>query len=417
MFRLRHLLLVAVTFLVSCQPSSDELLGRVPQDINLGTDGTTVVALVPQNATLESLLRQQHLSADVTASVVEAIRGVFNPRDLRADQNYWITRTLDGLFREFRYQINPDRLLRVVFSDQPGNRAASFNVGVVDLPKEYRLDAVSATISRENNSLIGAFNANGENQLLPYLVSEVFAGDIDFNSDLHLGDRIDVLFERAVRDGEFVGYGEVQAAVIETGGQRLSAYRFVGPDGKAGWYDAKGQSLRRPFLRSPLPFDPRVTSGFSSNRFHPVLGINRPHYGVDFGAPEGTPVFAVAAGVVESAAWSGEAGRMVRIKHASGYETSYLHLSGFGAGVREGTNVEQGRIIGYVGMTGSATGPHLDYRVMKSGSYLNPLTAFSRIKTGEPLSAADLANFVSVRDRASADLAARLPVAAETAPR
>jgi murein DD-endopeptidase MepM/ murein hydrolase activator NlpD len=408
MLRFRHLLLLAVTFLVSCQPSSDELMGHVPKDIRLGTDGTTIEAVVPQNATLESLLRQQQLSADMTASVVDAIRGVFNPRDLRADQNYWITRTLDGLFREFRYQINPDRLLRVVFRDRPGDTAASFNVEVVDLPKEYKLDAASATISRENNSLIEAFLAEGENQLLPYLVSEVFAGDIDFNSDLRLGDRIDVLFDRAVRDGEFVGYGEVQAAIIEAGGQRRSAYRFVGPDGQAGWYDDKGQSLRRPFLRSPLPFDPRVTSGFSSNRFHPVLGINRPHYGVDFGAPEGTRVFAVAGGVVESASWAGEAGRMVRIRHASGYETSYLHLSGFGAGIRAGAKVEQGQVIGYVGMTGSATGPHLDYRVMKSGSYLNPLTAFSRIKAGDPLGATDLATFARVRDRAAADLTARL---------
>lgn len=408
MLRLRHLLLLAVTFLVSCQPSSDESMGYVPRDINLASDGTTVQAVVPQNATFESLLRQQQLPADMTASVVDAIRGVFNPRDLRAEQSYSVTRTLDGLFREFRYQIDPNRLLRVVFRDRAGDAAASFNAEVVDLPKEYKLDAVSAEITRENNSLYGAFEATGENQLLPYQLSEVFAGDVDFNSDLQLGDRVDVLFERAVRDGEFVGYGEIQAAVLQSGGHRLSAYRFVGPDGKAGWYDDKGRSLRRAFLRSPLPFDPRVTSGFSTNRFHPVLGINRPHLGVDFGAPEGTRVFAVAEGVVETAAWSGEAGRMVRVRHAGGYETSYLHLSGFAAGIRPGARVEQGQVVGYVGMTGTATGPHLDYRVAKNGTYMNPLTAFSRVQAGEPLSPTALADFARVRDTAVSELQFRL---------
>lgn len=417
MLRLRHLLLVAVTFLVSCQPSSDESMGYVPQDINLARDGTTVQAVVPQNATFESLLRQQQLPADMTASVVDAIRGVFNPRELRAEQSYSVTRTLDGLFREFRYQIDPNRLLRVVFRDRAGDAAASFNAEVVDLPKEYKLDAVSAEITRQNNSLYGAFEASGENQLLPYQLSEVFAGDVDFNSDLQLGDRVDVLFERAVRDGEFVGYGEIQAAVLQSGGHRLSAYRFVGADGKAGWYDDLGRSLRRPFLRSPLPFDPRVTSAFSTNRFHPVLGVNRPHLGVDFGAPEGTRVFAVAEGVVEIAAWSGEAGRMVRVRHAGGYETSYLHLSGFAAGVRPGARVDQGQVVGYVGMTGTATGPHLDYRVARNGVYMNPLTAFSRAQAGEPLSAAALADFARVRDTAVSELQTRLaPAAASSAP-
>jgi murein DD-endopeptidase MepM/ murein hydrolase activator NlpD len=129
---------------------------------------------------------------------------------------------------------------------------------------------------------------------------------------------------------------------------------------------------------------------------------------VDFGAPEGTRVFAVAAGVVETAAWSGEAGRMVRLRHAGGYETSYLHLSGFAAGIHAGARVEQGQVVGYVGMTGTATGPHLDYRVAKNGTYMNPLTAFGRVQAGEPLSPAALADFARVRDTAVAELQSRL---------
>jgi murein DD-endopeptidase MepM/ murein hydrolase activator NlpD len=414
MLRARHLLIVAATLMVSCQPSSDERARPVREDIQLAPDGTTVTAVVPQNATIESLLRQQQVPADLTASVVEAIRGVFNPRDLRAQQTYWISRTIDGLFREFRYQIDADNLLRVVFRDDAADPVAAFDAEVVNLPKEYRLDAASVTITEQHNSLFAAFDASGENLLLPKQIAEVFAGDLDFNSDLHLGDRVDVLFERAIRNGAFAGYGDVQAATLVSGGRRLSAVRFTGADGKAAWYDEQGRSLQRPFLRSPLPFDPRVTSAFSYNRFHPVLGIRRPHLGVDFGAPEGTRVSAVAGGVVEVAAWAGQAGRMVRIRHAGGYETSYLHLSGFGAGIRPGVRVDQGQVIGYVGMTGTATGPHLDYRVARNGTYINPLTAFSRMPAGPPLDAAALAAFTRVKDQDFAELNTRLGEAAAT---
>ncbi len=397
--------LLAALFLVSCQPADDR---SEPRDVRLVADATTVEAQVPRNATIESLLRQQALPAELTASLVDAIRGVFNPRDLRADQTYWVTRTLDGVFREFRYQMDADRLLRVVFKDEPGRVASEIDAEVVVLPKEYRLSAVSAEITAENSSLIGAFTAHGEHQELPRQLAEVFAGEVDFNSDLQRDDRIDVLFDRAVRNGEFVGYGEVQAAVIETGKRRLTAFRFTGSDGKASWYDERGQSLRRQFLRTPLPFDPHVTSGFSGNRFHPVLGIRRPHLGVDFGAPTGTRVKAVASGVVETAGWSGEAGRLIKIRHAGGYETMYLHLSGFAAEIRAGVRVEQGDVIGYVGSTGTATGPHLDYRVIKNGTYLNPMTAFGRMPAGEPVLASRLPEFTKVRDEAVRQMQSRL---------
>jgi murein DD-endopeptidase MepM/ murein hydrolase activator NlpD len=396
---------------VACHSAADENVRRMSEDVRLVADAVTTRAVVPRNATFESLLRQQQMAPEMAASVVDAVRGVFNPRHLKADQSYWVTHTLDGLFREFRYQINPDELLRVVFQTEAGVDHAStpnFNVEVVKLPKEYARAAVSAQITPDNSSLIGAFKAHGENLLLPLQLAEVFSGEVDFNSDLQQGDRFNVLFDRAVRNGEFVGYGDILAAEIETGGRRLTAFRFTGADGKPGWYDEGGRSLRRAFLKTPLPFDPRVTSGFSYNRFHPVHGTRRPHLGVDFGAPTGTRVLAVAGGVVTTAAWSGEAGRLVRIKHSGGYETLYLHLNGFAPGIRAGSRVDQGQLIGYVGMTGAVTGPHLDYRVVKDGRYLNPMTAFSGMPAGEPLSPEQMAEFVRVRDDARSQIAARL---------
>ena len=428
-FGIRLLSFLAATSLVACQPARDNGTEPVPADVRLPTDWIQAEAVVPRNATLESLLRQENIPADLTTSLVEAVRSVFNPRDLRADQTYWVRRGLDGLFREFRYQINADELLRVVFRHQPDQPAASFDVEVVTLPKEYETAAVTAQISRDHNSLIGAFSSSGENEQLPLKVAQIFGGEVDFNSELQLGDRTDVLFDRAVRDGEFVGYGDLRAVILTVGGRRLTAFRYRnagadehdhGADDAAAsddlWYDEQGQSLRRQFLKSPLGFNPRVTSGFSYNRFHPVHGIRRPHLGVDYGAPTGTPVLAVARGVVELAAWSGEAGRMVRIRHASGYKTAYLHLSGFASGIRSGVRVEQGQVIGRVGSSGSATGPHLDYRVMKNGTYINPLTAFRGMPAGEPIPRAQMPAFVAQRDRALAEMRSRLTLAIPDVP-
>jgi len=400
----------AVALAASCHSTSEP--GQARQgDVRLGLDGTTVEAVVPANATLESLLRQERVPAEMTASVLQAVRSVFNPRNLRADQVYRITRTFDGLFREFRYEIDADSFLRVAIRPRPEGAASLIDVEVLPLPKQYEISAMAAEISRDQNSLIGAFEAAGENVQLPLQVAEIFGGVVDFNAELRLGDRVEVLFERATRNGEFIGYGDVQAAVLDSGRRRLMAFRFTDADGKPGWYDDAGQSLRRPFLQSPLPFSPRVTSGFSSNRFHPVLGLRRPHLGVDYGAPYGTQVKAVASGVVDFAGWSGEAGRMLQIRHAGGYQTAYLHLSSFGPGIRVGARVEQGQTIGRVGQTGTATGPHLDYRILKNGAYVNPLAELRRMSgTGEPLTADRLPEFTRQRDEMLRQLRERLPV-------
>ena len=396
--------------LAGCQAAPPDDEGRaLRQDLRLIPDATTVQAVVPRNATFESLLRQQQLAPELAVAIVDSVRNVFNPRELRADQQYWVVRTLDGLFREFRYRINDDELLRVIFDeDSDGSTPVPFNVERVTLPKEYVRAAAAARISPGANSLFAAFVQQGENQLLPLQLAEIFSGEVDFNSDLQQGDTFEVLFDRAVRNGEFVGYGDLQAAIVTTGGRSLQAFRFVDVDGKPAWYDEDGQSLKRQFLKTPLPFDPRITSGFSYNRFHPVHGRRRPHLGVDYGAPTGTRILAVADGVVVRAGWAGEAGRLVHLRHAGGYETLYLHLSGFARGVTPGTRVAQGTVIGYVGMSGTATGPHLDYRVRKNGTYVNPVTAFAGMPAGEPIEPERMADFVAVRDRALDELRQRM---------
>jgi murein DD-endopeptidase MepM/ murein hydrolase activator NlpD len=372
-------------------------------DVVLPIDTATIEGRVPRSATLELLLRQNQVQPDIAASLAAAVSGVLNPRSLQANRAYRLTRTIDGLFREFQYQIDTNQFLHVVFRRRDADGQAQFDVAVVPYPRE--IAAVTADITRERSSLIAAFDAAGERSpQLSLALADVFSGEIDFNSELQRGDSASVLFERVRHDGQVVGYGDLQAAVLEHGRRRLVGIRFVGSDGKAAWYDENGRSLKRQFLKSPLPFEPRVTSGFTNHRLHPVFGDYRSHLGVDYAAPIGTPVVSVAAGTVESAGWSGDAGRLVVIRHTGGYETMYLHLSSIGAGIHPGARVNQGQLIGRVGMTGAATGPHLDYRVKRNGIHVNPGLERSRMPPGEPIQDSALATFAEARDRALGEL-------------
>ncbi len=377
-----------------------------PQDIRLAPDGPTVEAKVPRNATFETLFQRHELPAETAGSLLKAVSEVFNPRHLRADHAYRISSTIDGLLREFRYQIDADRLLRVIA--RPSTDATlAFSAEVVTLPKVFELEAVVGEIGR-GDSLIGVLDAAGENEQLALSMASIFGGEVDFNSDLQPGDRFEVLFERATRDGQFAGYGDIKAAVLVNAGRRLTAVWTTDSDGKPAWYDVDGRSLKRQFRKSPLPFDPRITSRFSTNRFHPVHRRYRAHLGVDYGAPAGTAVLATANGVVDFAGWSGEAGRMVRIRHAGGYQTAYLHLSSIPAGIRPGVRVAQDDLIGRVGSTGTATGPHLDYRIIKNGKFVDPVAELRRMPKGEPLSASQMPAFFRLRDDAMSLLSAKI---------
>lgn len=377
-------------------------------DIELKRERDTVEAVVPDNATFETLLREHQVDQSTTAAMVNAVKGVFNPRQLRASQPYSLTRTLDGLFSEFHYEIDAWKFLRVVRrSDAPAGQP-TFAVDVVEYPRSVQVVAASAEISKEHNSLSAALDAEGENIQLALLLWDIFGGVVDFNADLQRGDKFDVLFERVMRDGQFAGYGDVSGAIMHHGGRVITAIRAKGPDGKFAWYDDQGRSMRRQFLASPLPFNPRITSGFSMSRKHPLYGFNRAHLGVDYGAPYGTQVLAVAAGTVVSADWAGDGGRQVRIRHSSGYETYYLHLSSFAPGIKPGAHVDQRDIIGRVGATGAATGPHLDFRIRRNGVFVNPVLERQRMPPGEPIPSVMLAAFEENRDRVLADLNRRL---------
>lgn len=385
------------------------------EDILLPPLTRTVEGSVPNGATLATLF-DRHDLGDMAHPLVEAIREVFDPRRLRVDNAYRLVRGIDdGGFRQFLYHIDDDAYLQVRAAD------AGFEAALVPYRQLRVEQVVEGGIDAENNSLVAALNAQDEGVLLAVALAEVLSGEIDFNNDLRRGDAFSMLYEEVHReelfggDGEpsFSRYGEVLAAEFTNDGRRLQAFRFHVPgEPEAQYFDADGRSMKRLFLRSPFRFEPRITSRFSYRRVHPILGGVRPHLGVDYGAPTGTPVIAVATGTVVSAGRSGGSGNMVRLRHTNGYETYYLHLSAFGNGIRRGRRVFQGQEIGKVGSTGLSTGPHLDYRMRKNGVFVNPLLEHRNLPPGDPVPDAHRAAFEAVRDAALARLGSAPRIAA-----
>lgn len=392
-----------LALVAGCGRPADRAPRRRAADISLVADTLSVHGRVPRNATLDTLLREQQMRQEIIPKIIELTGQVFDPRRLQVDHPFRLVRTVDGFLRRFEYEIDKDRFLRIAPAD---GRSEELTAQLVPFDKQRTSATVSGEINRSASSLFAAMEVAGERPELSLALADIFGGEIDFHSDIQPGDAFSLTVEKVFRDGQFSEYGPVDAAEFRNEGRVLRAFRYTVPGGKPGYYDEHGRSLRRLFLASPLKFilAPRVSSRFSNARFHPVLRIYRPHLGVDYRAPIGAPVVAVAAGTVVSAGWSGQAGRLVHLRHPSGYETLYMHLSAIN--VRAGQRIAQGEVIGKVGSSGLSTGPHLDYRVRKNGRALNPQTLLRTIPPGEPIPAAHLAEFRAARDRVLASLGA-----------
>jgi murein DD-endopeptidase MepM/ murein hydrolase activator NlpD len=252
------------------------------------------------------------------------------------------------------------------------------------------------------SSLFAAADVAGLPDAVTVQMADVFAGDIDFYHDLRRGDRFSVVYEVRYVDGEPVGVGSIVAAEFDNRGRALTAYLWRGDDGEQNYYAADGAPLRKAFLRSPMEFS-RVTSGFSDARFHPILQTWRAHKGVDFAAPTGTPIRATGDAKVAFVGQQDGYGNVIELSHNGGFSTLYAHLSRFAPQVRAGARIAQGEVIGYVGQTGWATGPHLHYEFRAGGEQRNPLTVV--LPGGEPLSPAHRLAFVERTAPAAAQLA------------
>ncbi len=377
----------------AAEPATPVPPGR--PDIELVADSTLIPGEVPPGATLGTLLSRHDLVPDDVEGMLASIEGIFDARRVRTGQPYRVERADDGRARLFEYEIDPFSFLRLLPLKSSDHE---FTAEVVP----YALTTTTATVAGAINdvtpSLFGAMDAVGEQADLSVALADIFAGEVDFNTELQPGDSFRLVVDKIARDGRVVAYGPVVAARLHNAGRDLVAIRFQPPGGQPGYYDAEGKSLKRFFLRSPLKFDPSISSGFSRSRQHPILNLRRAHLGVDYRAPTGAPVVAVSPGTVLVAGWTGGGGRTVKIRHASGYETAYLHLSSFGPGIRAGVHVSQGQLIGRVGSTGLATGPHLHYELKKNGAHVNPAAEHRKLPPGEPVRESDRDEFDKVRD-------------------
>ena len=365
------------------------------KDVVLARDSDLINGVIPARTTIADLFETHLIAPGDGAPLVSSIAAAMDVRRLRAGQPYTLDRLLDGRVRRFDYELDNDRLLVVKRASFEG--APRFVATIDRIPKHIAVVAVEGEINRETNSLVASLDQAGERIELALGLADVFSGEIDFNADLQPGDRFRVLVERHTREGKLSGYGPILAAEFVNEGRTLKALRFTPDGGSPGYYDENGRSLKRFFLKSPLKFEPRITSRFSSSRRHPILGYARAHNGVDYHAPTGAPVGVVAPGVVTMAGWTGGGGRTVKVRHPNGYETEYLHLSSIA--VRAGQRVSQGDLVGRVGQTGLATGPHLHYGLKKNGRYVNPIIEHRNMPPGEPVPAAFVNAFTSDRDR------------------
>ncbi len=339
---------------------------------------------VPSGATITQFFEQAGLDSKTAEGIVRAARPVYNLAQIRAGNRLDIIRSGKGVLRAVSYEVDRDRILWVT-KEETGFRAE-----IRPVPYETVVAGVAGTV---RDSLFQAVGDQGEGDWLTLEIADVFGWDVDFSTDTQPGDTFEVVVEKKMLNGERWGYGRVLAAQYQNEGRLHQAVLFRDPTGKAAYYAPNGKSLQKAFLRSPLKFGAAVTSGFSHSRFHPILKRYRPHLGVDYGVPVGSAVQAIGDGRVVSAGWNGDSGKMVHLRHALSYETYYLHLSNIL--VRPGQHVAQGQLIARSGMTGLATGPHLDFRVTRHGQFLN----FLRLKLppAEAVAQKDWNEFLATR--------------------
>lgn len=321
-------------------------------------------------------------------AIITRARQIYDLRMLRAGSILRIYAT-GGKFDGFEYRFGDFETLSV---KKDASREGGYKVERVELPHETRTGRVTGAI--ENSLYEDGLKAGLDAQGIMNL-SDIFAWDVDFASDIRKGDTFSVLYETLYVEGKPVRSGRVLGAEMVNEGRRFNAIYYEDASGKGGYYDTDGRSLRRTLLKSPLRFS-RITSYFSKSRFHPILKQYRPHHGIDYAAPTGTPVEASGGGRVIYAGWKSGYGNFVEIKHNNSYITGYGHLSRIRRGIRVGSSVEQGEVVGYVGSTGISTGPHLHYEVRQNHALINPL----RIKAepNKAVAKGEMQRFAYVRD-------------------
>ena len=357
---------------------------------NYRTESGTIAS----GETLGKLLGRYGVTAATVDRLDKAAKEIFPLRQIRADRPYTVFLAQDSLGAEhldyFVYE--KDVIEYVVFGFKNDSITIEQGEKEVTLRRQMRSSVIES-------SLWGAIMRDSLPYALAAELEDIYQWTVDFFG-IQQGDNFTVIYDEKLIDTTHVGIGRIWGAKFNHAGKEVYAIPFQQGD-KVQYWEHNGASLRKQLLKAPLKFS-RISSRFSRSRLHPVHRVYRPHLGVDYAAPSGTPVHAVADGVVSFKGWSGGGGNTLRIKHAGNLETGYLHLKGFAKGINKGTRVKQGDLIGYVGSTGTSTGPHLDYRIWKNGVNIDPLKVPQ--EPAEPISEQNKAEFEAIRDRIVAEL-------------
>lgn len=343
-----------VVEVIDIEESAAPALGFVPDSLDMRSGE------VKNGQFFSTLLGGLGLSQQEAYNLTEATKEVFDVKTLRVGKQYRAYYK-DSVLKYLVY--DRDKASSIVF-----DCTAPYGAWVNEKPVTVEQRYADVTIS---SSLWVDMRAAGVSPLLIVSLSDIYAWTVDFFA-LQKGDRFRVLYEERMCDGEVIAVDTVRYAVFSHGGDDFPMVMFDQKDGGNMWWNEKGESMRKAFLKAPLNYS-RISSGFSYARKHPVTRKVQPHTGVDYAAPAGTPVMTIGDGVVTSVKYEGAGGNTVRIRHNSVYSTAYLHLSKYAKGLKAGQRVRQGEVIGYVGSTGRSTGPHLDFRVWKNGTPINPL--------------------------------------------
>lgn len=346
---------------------------------------TEIKGKILPGAGFDYSLRRLQISDEVRREIINSFQDTIDFKHLSPGDTFSILLDRNGRLQSCTYEADPLNIYTLT-RNQEGLQATRCAISLEQ--KTVRLTG------QIKSSVFNAFTELGEDPKLIHAFADIFASKIDFNTEPRQGDRFEVVVNKYYKDGEFVGYGKILIARYEQQNNILEGFYFNN-DQLKGYFDQNGEELGTWFLRSPIPFG-RVTSGFTNQRKHPILGTTRPHRGIDFGAPVGTPVMAASDGRVHFIGQNGGFGKQVILSHANGYRTHYGHLSRFGKGLKKGDRVKQKEIIGYVGSTGLSTGPHLDYRIQYNEVFRNPFSL--KFKPRSVLKDEDLAAFTMVRN-------------------
>ncbi len=314
-----------------------------------------------------ALKKLPKLSPSEIEAICQQLKKMTNLRRLKPGDSFQLELNWEGKFVKFSLTTSPVDIFQVTL-DKSGKWIGE--------KKDVLIDEYWTQVSGEiTSNLFSAMNDLQEEDQLVLDFVDIFAAEIDFHSDPQPNDRFQIIVEKYYTGKTFVKYGRILYAAYQNRSRKVEAIYFPTSEG-GGYYTPQGESLNKAFLKSPLKFT-RISSTYTSRRHHPILGGFRPHYGVDYAAPLGTPVWAVADGVVSFCGWNKGYGNQVVINHSRGYKTMYGHLSRFAPGLKKGKKVRQKEVIGYVGSTGLSTGPHLDFRLLKNNVFRNPLKEIS----------------------------------------